>query len=260
MREHPFSAYDLDCYHSEVMEHTRIPSLEAHLEGCDDCASYLAQLSAQKQQLLGDKPTALFVEEVFAKAKPTQQTQSSPWELLQRLLFSRPALVGAFTCLAIVLGAFYLQPTKNPQLRWMGGKQFIKAFVKRGTSVTLATRITHVREGDALRFQSYFSKQVHLIMFFMDAKGNVSWVVPAQPSRTPQKMTTGKYTFPGSLIFDNARLTERVFVYWDKQTFAPNSIVKKIKDAWVHKKQSSFQDDQWLPRMKNLWSLSFVKQ
>ena len=264
MVEHPFCAYDLDCYHSRVLEQELVPRLEAHLEECSDCTAYLTQLQQQQKELLDAKPALLFAEEVLAKALQEQSEAPEPW---YASLFSftsfRWNLVNAFAiCLLLGIAGFaswkFMQPPKD--LRWMGGKGVVKAYLKRGSSVQLLTQNRHVQENDALRFSAVFSSRVHLMIFFMDEKGKVSWYVPEQPTQRPLVVKVGRYTSPGSLVFDASRTTERAFVYWQQQAFSPQAIVAQVKQAWLRRKRGQFYETHWLPKIPNLWSIALLKK
>lgn len=282
--EHPFCAYDLDCYHSQVMTQEQASELAQHLESCAACVAYLEELTAEEAQLFEKLPVARLVEQSFAAATEAateaQEAPKSPEGRGWASLLSSPWLWAVSVACCTLLVWKVLPPTSSPSgllpkkvqrnqplsrqkkgLRKMGASPVLKAYIKRDGEVTLAGRVAHVGENDALRLKATFPRRVHMVIFFLDVRGKVSWFLPEKGTLPPVIVQEGPYTSPGSIVFDSSPLTERIFVYWQAKPFAAMSIVKRVKLAWEEQDgQASFADDRWLPKMECLWSLPFVKR
>ena len=116
MTSHP-AAFKLEAYHVGEGSPEERQALEAHLQGCEPCGRYLAELDTHRQAFLADEDPEAFLRRpaiaAAMNAARVAQPERRPWWHLGWLL--APAAVAA-----IVLLAMPPSPTEPSDIRLKG--------------------------------------------------------------------------------------------------------------------------------------------
>ncbi|MBN2495050.1 MAG: hypothetical protein JXR96_10700 [Deltaproteobacteria bacterium] len=247
---HP-AAYDLDCYHVQALDGERRQEVRRHVESCDRCRAYLAELDAQREALHKRLPAQSFFGEVGKRAGPCAIRTS----LIPAWGFALAGLV--------VLGllAFFSWPagTSVDEVRIMGGFQ-VHVFVERGEAVEQVVTAARVSEGDAVRFCLVSPRPAYVAVFFMEDSGKVSWYLPGSGSDAPLEIAAGETTLPASARFDASTRNERAFVIRSAEPFVPGEVAGRVQDAWRRAGSVDFSSADWLAGFQEVESVVFEKK
>ena len=248
MSEHP-TPFDLQCLSVDAVEGGRHQEVRAHVDGCEQCQTYVAELEHQSREMLTRKPAPAFAEQVAARAS---SGGLFAWLRLGDLGPGWAGAAGAVAAIAIVLVVGRGLMTEDPQLRMMGGAEVLVHIMSAG-DVRLATESSTVTSGDAVRFTLRLPSPGYAAVFFLDAQGEVGWLVPSVPAGDAMAVKAGETVLPNSATFDDSKAPERAFVVVGTEAFSP----RDAKDRLLAARSGRFEDEAWIP--EGVWTILFTK-
>lgn len=248
---HP-TTYDLDCYNVQALDAGRQQAVGQHIEACDQCRAYLAELAQERDDLQSRLPARPFVREISQRAgKPEARTglRLPAWAYA----------LGACLVAAVLAVVLWWGPASRDTIRTMGKFQ-VSVFVKRGDSVDLVGVSARIAEGDSVRIHLVSPRTTYVTVFFMDDSGKISWYLPSSGSDAPLEIPSGETTLPASARFDASPRDERAFVFHATETFVPAEVAGRLQAAWRQSGSSDFADDGWFAGIENLHSVLFIRK
>ncbi len=119
----------------------------------------------------------------------------------------------------------------------------MQVIAQRGTEQFIVQEGQELQPGDALRFILRTVSAGYVSVFSIDANNNLSSFYPSSEPRTqsaPIKLErSGRHVLPGSIVLDNTRGKEHIFVIFSAQPFSRDEVQQKVQERVKREKETS---------------------
>lgn len=183
-----------------------VPSVVAHLPGCQTCRAYVEKLQAETQ--------------AFVKARPPERFVTQ----LRRP--NRRPVVFIGVALAAALALFVLIPREQPPVLFKGS--LLSISLKRGDVVTTLREGDSLREGDALRFSVKTDRPGNAVVLNRDGRGKVTVVAPFNAT-VAQVVKEGTTVLDDSAVLDATKGRETFVAVFSEKPFEVAPLVGQLE-------------------------------
>lgn len=190
---------------------------EAHLEGCTDCAGYVAALQAEREAFVKRQPAQMFMRKV-ARRQEAQPARGYRW--------LAAVAVGLTAAVLAVISPSLLESG----VRTKGGNP-LHVFAKRpGSSTPVSVSSdTHLKTADELRFSYAAPTDGQLAILDLDGKGAAQVFVPYGGARSLAVRAGDDAFLPGSVVLDDTPGTEWVVAVFAPAAFDTAPLLEQLK-------------------------------
>jgi len=263
---HP-ALYDLDCYSVGKCPPVLEADISLHLKTCLECQNYLSELKQSHVAFLQKQPTDRLIQTLRLRKSQTWFNLFNDWFAL-----SNQRLIWATAVVLLITGSiFILRPFSNDNkleksagVRLMGQKQIenslFRLFLRQGTVIQEISQSPTVKAGDALQINFTVTKPQYVAVFFLDESATINWVIPTTATNHAFLINNDDMLPRHSMVFDQSKTTERLFVIIRDQIFSPIDLSQKIINSWRTSPHKNFNTDDWIPHEPGWWSMVIYKQ
>lgn len=183
--------------------------VRAHVDGCAECQTQLAQLTTLQRDFLAARPTERFLQQLETRRQPSR----------------RPRWLAPVLSLAAVALVVALLPKDHGSGVTLKGLSTVS--LKRGTEVTPAGIDTRLAPGDALRFTVHAPTDGYAVVLERDGAGHVSVVAPFD-AKAPHFVNAGTSELPDSAVLDEVRGRDTFFTVFAPQPFRLEPLLEAL--------------------------------
>jgi hypothetical protein len=218
-----YSAGDTDAHESRC--------IGEHCKTCRECADYLDVLKNDRRQFLAVHSFARFKQ----NCEPVRRR---PWYEILGNALSRPSLIPAYGCLAVILllvPMIYLKGMKHAapadEITFKGGNA-LSFLLKHNGSVSVCAPFDTVHAGDEIQVLYSMSRNGYISLLSVDSCGTISWYQdPQSPQYSlPVKPGHGK-PFPAGIQFDDSKGGELVIALFSDAALSRYAVQQWIKGS-----------------------------
>ncbi len=213
-------------------------ALRRHLDSCNECSSYLAELQARKAEFLLRHPFSSFT-------RAHAPVRLLPWysKIFQVVL--RPSLAPAYIAAVLLIALIPLHRISiEEKVRFKGGNT-ISFLYERNGIISEGTTQLLFRPGDRIQILYSVSKKGYVTLISVDTKGIVSFYHPNTGSEFCSVIAEAgeRRPFPGSIVLDDtpggelvialfsdSQLATAEVAEWAKQRFKECPDLNRLKD------------------------------
>ncbi|MDX2022326.1 MAG: DUF4384 domain-containing protein [Deltaproteobacteria bacterium] len=212
-----------------------------HVTGCDRCASYVAELSEARQQLLGNDPARASLQAARSILAAAEERRSSwwRWKLLWPVaLLPAAALIGVFAVVdhapgtnGVAMNEPSAAPVEGAPTVRTKGSFALTVVCKRGDSMFTIADGQSVQAGDRLRFEYTQAQPGFLMVFSVDDAGQIFPYYDEASLHSVPVQAGNQVALPGSVELDDHKGFERVVALWSAVPLSGEAVRGAVTQA-----------------------------